>query len=371
MNPPRKPAQPAITLQASASKLMEQLGVSSWTEVPNAVLERWMAPDQPARLRLMAAVVRYSFGYRSAYAVHLVKGQQRPLRQADLSRLLSLHEVTVRRLLVEIRREGLVMTDGNRVYPIPNPPPASSTEHPGRKGERSVAELAPSTVSSPLAVSSPVLEEALDSEYYAEAAEIKADYRREISAAKARMWQRLQIARSKAKQRAAQARFVADSATLPEQYAVADSATETVADSATVQGPYKRNENETKGPPGRQAAQVETEAGPPAFPSLEVEELHRYLESLVHLVGTAPHPAETAEIHKRLKSASIEQYRTHVSNRLARGLQPRGWRIFRELADDCGQARADAGQAGQPEASAPPERQAKIARLQRALGVKP
>jgi len=346
MSPPRKsPGSEGLALP----ELMAQLGITSWTSVPNAILERWMAPDNPPRLRVMAALVRHSFGFQSPYAVHVVKGRQQPLYQADLARMLKMHRRWVKRLLSEVRAAGLIKCDGKLLYPVPRPPEMG-------------AKSAPFAFSSRFAPASPLEAEAEgldDPEYLNEVAQIKRDYLREIAQAKGRMAERLALARARARQRAMGADFAP----------ILGADLTPILLSPPPLPPLSEKIKEKKGA-GGQAARVETEevdrppAGPPAFPSPKVEELHRYLESIAHLVGTAPTLAEAAEIHKRLKPATIDQFRTHIENRLARGFRPRGWAIFHELAADC--AKAPTAQGATPDA-----RTAKLLQLQRALGFKP
>lgn len=350
VGPPRKPIRAE---GVAIPELMAQLGVSSWTNVPNAILERWMGPDYPPKLRVLAALVRHSFGYQSPHAVHLVKGQPRPLRQVDLARLLGLEKRWLKRILAEARCDGLVTVDRKLVYPVATPSVAS----PVRQKRKMGVKLTPFASPSPL----PPAHDALaDPEYLTEVTEIKADYKREIGLAKGRLVQRLQIAQARALQRG-------KGVDLTPQLGV---------DLTPNQGPYKRKESEKKGQAGGQYVQVEAAeaslpASPPAFPSLEVQELARYLEQFTHLVGEAPPLAEVEEIHQRLLPATIGQFRTHVDNRLARGFRPHGWRVLRQLAADCAASKEAVDAAPPADASAPTERRAKLARLQRALGPKP
>jgi hypothetical protein len=317
-------------------ELMAQLGVSSWTNVPNPILERWMGADYPPKLRILAALVRQSFGYQSPYCVHLVKGRQRPLRQADLGRLLRLHCRWIKRVWAELRREGCVTVQDRLIYVTPNPPPPPEIR---------------------VATDAETGEAISDCEYLAEMAEAKRLYVHEISAAKARLSERLRLARIRAMERAEGANLTPQNGGQLDPHF----------------GAYKRKESEKKGPAGGQYSQPRIEepappASPPAFPSVEVEQLHRYLEQFTHLVGEAPDPAEVAEIHKRLNSASIGQFQTHVDNRLARGWKPRGWRVFRLLAADCAASVEQFAHGPPAERPELQPHQQDLARLQRALG---
>lgn len=346
MNPPRKPS---ASNGKALPELMAQLGVTSWTNVPNPILERWMEPDNPARLRVMAALVRHSFGYQRPYAVHMVKGKERPLQQADLARMLGMQDRWLRKVLAEIKSEGLVEARGKLLIPVATPP-------------KNRSKSALPAFSSPFASSSPSGGDGddpllTDPEYAREVAEIKRDYLRELCEAKGRMAKRLALARAQAEERAKG----------EQKTKRADLNLKEGADLA----PPIRKESEKKEEEAGGRARVEEDrsSSPPAFPSLEVEELHHYLEGLSHLIGTAPDPAETAEIHARLKPASIGLFQTHVQNRLARGFRPRGWRVFRQLAADCAASgKAFAAAPAKPVAVAEPEKE-KLRRLKRAMGL--
>jgi len=350
----------------SISELMAQLGVTSWTQVPNPILERWMEADQPPRLRVMAALVRHSFGYQRPYAVHLVKGKERPLQQADLSRLLGIAQRWMKRVLAKVESQGLIRGDGKLLYPVATPP------------EMGVKLTLPA-FSSPFAFSSPQDQLLLDDpEYAKEVAEIKSDYLRELGQAKGRMTRRLEIAKARAAERAKGVNLTPIPAPALEAPMGVNLAPVLGVDltpkAESPPHPLLREKKESKA--GRQAVHSVTEesapaAGPPACPALSAEqaELSDYLKGFAGVLGTAPDPGEVIEIHARLRAASIGQFRTHVENRLARGFRPRGWRVFQKLAADCAAGQEAFAAAGALPA-AEDKQQQKIRRLRRALAPK-
>jgi len=122
-------------------KFLRELGVDSWTNLPNSTLDHLMTGRYPEILRVMACVVRHSFGYQSQQCIQFkrIKGKlvAVPLLQADIAEKLELCKQNVHRATAELEEDGLIDFDGRRIllnaYPKPrrNAPTKPPKPQPG------------------------------------------------------------------------------------------------------------------------------------------------------------------------------------------------------------------------------------------------
>jgi hypothetical protein len=332
--------KPATSEGNRRPRSMAELGIVSWTAIPNPVLEHWMTEAFTVKLRVMACVVRYSFGFRRLSCVIQDGRTLRPMLQADIARLLNLHKGSVTKAVQELVLERLVRLDGRQLYAIANPSEAPQPKILELPGQREIPEVA-------------------DPEYLEEIEGARAEYSRTIQQARAVLRQGLEKAKRhyQARQAALGLPAVAIPATLPPTeelripaLKVAGSATFELPDSQPVSLLKKRKKIYKKrksGWVGEELVVGSSSAPPPdatpthPLPSQEIEkalpttlEVYDYLKQFTREIGKAPDLKIALKLQRRLCGASIEQLELLRQQRCQTGLVINSYGIFLNLADD-------------------------------------
>ncbi len=130
--PQPKPAQD------ERPRLMRELGVYGWSNVPNTDLEAWMAnEDHPLWFRVLACVVRHSVGYSkhaevqdgAVMAIRLEDRRAVPLRQVDVAEILGQPKQHVNRAVQYLEAiDGSVRAIGQKLFFLPVPKPLGRQE---------------------------------------------------------------------------------------------------------------------------------------------------------------------------------------------------------------------------------------------------
>ena len=108
-------------------QLMADLDVEYWVNLPRDTLEHLMTDRFPRRERIWACIILHSYGheYLSPFCQRIVNGRRQEMRKVDIARELDIDKAGVSREFARFETDGLVRTEGKRIYPCPKPVPRS------------------------------------------------------------------------------------------------------------------------------------------------------------------------------------------------------------------------------------------------------
>lgn len=309
--------------------LLDLKGIN-YTAVPNEVLDHWQTEAFPVTLRVMACIVRNSFGYHTACCMrHQEKQKPRPMQQVDLAEILKLSKSQVSKAIHELTAQRLVWFTGRLLYAVANPGefPAPA---PTRAREAEAQEK--------------------DPEYHQEIEEARAEYQAALNQARAHLQQRLKLAELhyQSRQAGAAGPEVAepgnlarvagiDNSELPELTTkVAGNATRIIIEVKKVyKGERKQAREELRGNSTREPREASPACPLPSSKNQKLEKAFEYLNQFTPQIGKSPPQQLVAEFVERLKGASLEQVETVRQQRVSAGLVFHSYGIFLEFADDC------------------------------------
>lgn len=332
--------KPAASEGHHGNFLMAQLKIL-WSAVPNDVLRHWMSQEFPTNLRVMACVVRHSFGSETLCCVAKEDDPTSPpLQQTDIAKLLNLHKGSVAKAIRQLTLERLVHLEGRKIYAIAEPSKAPS----------------PKILEMP---SQPETPELRDPDYLQEIQEARVEYSRTMQQAKAVLQHQLEKARLhyQARQAALGKHFTScDSGNFPPTEKlpilarkVAKIATSELPDSQPYHYLAQKDihTKETSEWVGEELVVGSSSAPPPdatpthPLPSQESKKAHpttlevyEYLKQFTPQIGKAPDVRISLNIHRHLRGASIQQLELLRQQRCQSGLAINSYGIFLNLADD-------------------------------------
>ena len=100
--------KPAATEGDRRPRLMAELGIDQWCNIPTAILDALATKHPMEEVRIYACILRASFGWDRPYAV-LPSGK--PMRQADIEEITGIDQRNLHSKVVKLLSEGWIKQD--------------------------------------------------------------------------------------------------------------------------------------------------------------------------------------------------------------------------------------------------------------------